>query len=393
MKTVYINESMLHNEDFKKRVLMDALPDDIVNKIISHRTSLGNNPSIPDVYDTPFLLKMAEKGFNDAKNVLKEIGSIDDVAENDLRSALSTLLVRCKEIEKPHRAKLEKICVNYVIDLFGVPDETVDIEVSLVDNVTFDKKTINLDPIDGNDEIEYNSVDDVLSLKGEIYKRRLLNVLCIGAAMRLSSNIESYANVIEEIDPTLLDLYHKILAINYYLLFEKEDIGMTDENKMQMGVVEVSLGTEKDKVKIDAQSVIFPVLLCELVRGFMELFISHGLPKDRNKAMSVLGKADFLKAEPWDMKFGPILWDLFSDTFNDINYEELPYLLKRVSSLEVDKFNFLMKEVFAKTKTGKRIMSKYSFKAKDDIEYDKFLDKMHKLKTDKEIITDDFIHP
>ena len=224
MKTVYINESMLHNEDFKKRVLMDALPDDIVNKIISHRTSLGNNPSIPDVYDTPFLLKMAEKGFNDAKNVLKEIGSIDDVAENDLRSALSTLLVRCKEIEKPHRAKLEKICVNYVIDLFGVPDETVDIEVSLVDNVTFDKKTINLDPIDGNDEIEYNSLDDVLSLKGEIYKRRLLNVLCIGAAMRLSSNIESYANVIEEIDPNLLDLYHKILAINYYLLFEKEDI-------------------------------------------------------------------------------------------------------------------------------------------------------------------------
>ena len=162
---------------------------------------------------------------------------------------------------------------------------------------------------------------------------------------------------------------------------------------MQIGTVEVSLGTEDSKVKIEAQGVIFPILLTELIRGFMELFTSHGLPKDRRQAMMVIGKSDFLKAEPWDMKLGPMLWDLLSNTFYGINSVELPYLLKRISSLNVDKFNYLMKEVFAKTRKGKEIMSKLSFKSKNDIEYDKFVDKMIKMKKDKGIITDDYIHP
>ena len=67
--------------------------------------------------------------------------------------------------------------------------------------------------------------------------------------------------------------------------------------------------------------------------------------------------------------------------------------LKRISKLSVNKFNYLMKEVFAKTRRGKEIMSKLSFKSKNDIEYDKFVDKMTKMKKDKGIITDDYIHP
>ena len=38
-------------------------------------------------------------------------------------------------------------------------------------------------------------------------------------------------------------------------------------------------------------------------------------------------------------------------------------------------------------------MSKLSFKSKNDIEYDKFVDKMIKMKKDKGVITDEFIHP
>jgi hypothetical protein len=162
---------------------------------------------------------------------------------------------------------------------------------------------------------------------------------------------------------------------------------------MQLGVVEVSLGNDETKSKIESQGVILPILLMETIKGFMELFISHGLPKDVNDAVAVIGRSDFIKAEPWDMKFGPILWDLFYNSSNDVTYEELPYLIKIVSELSVNKFNFLMKEVFAKTKKGKHIMSKLSFKAKRNSEYDKFVDKMTKMKTDKGIITDDYIHP
>ena len=393
MKTIYINENILNNEEFRKGVLLNALPSDIVDVINKNKTSLGNNPSIPDVFDTPFLLRATEIRFEECKNKLKEIGEIDDVEDTDMYSMLSSLIKKCKELETPYRNELERVCTNYVIDLFAVPEETTDIVVKITDKVDFNSGSINLDPIDGDDDIEFNSLDEALSMKGEVYKRRLLDALCMGAAMDMSNCMEVFEETLNKIDPSLISLYEKIIALNNYLLFEKEDLGMTDENKMQLGTVEVSLGNEENKVRIDAQGVIFPILLCELIRGFIELFISHGLPKERSVAMSVLGKSDFLKAEPWDMKLGPYLWKLFSNSFNDINSEELPYLLKRVSSLSVDKFNFLMKEIFAKTKKGKQIMAKYSFKAKNDIEYDKFVDRMSKLKQDKGIITDEFIHP
>ena len=370
---------------------MDALPDEVVNKIINNKTSLGNNPSIPDIFDEPFLLKMAENSFEAAKNKLKEIGEINDVEETKLEPALSKLILKCKEIEKPYRSELEKICMNFVIDLFRVPDETVDISVSLCDDVDMNRHSFIVDPND--DSSEFESVEKAVSIRGEVYKRRMLNVLCVGAAMRLSENYDSFINEINNINPNLIDLYNKIISLNTYLLYTKNDFGIDDNNKMQLGIVEVFLGNDENKSKIESQGVILPILLMETIKGFMELFISHGLPKDVNDAITVIGRSDFIKAEPWDMKFGPILWDLFYSSSNDIVSDELPYLMKRISELNVGRFNYLMKEIFAKTKRGKQIMSKISFKAKRDSEYDKFVDKMTKMKTDKGIITDDYIHP
>lgn len=392
MKTIYINESILQKEEFKESILKDVLPSDVVQKINAHRTSLGNNPSIPDIFDEPFLLKIAEQGFQDAKDKLKEIGEIADVNETELEPALAQLILKCKKLEAPYRNELEKICINYVIDLFSVPEETVDIVTLLADDIDLNRDAIILDPIDSDGDVEFVSVEDAMLLKGEVYKRRMLNALCMGGAIRMA-NFDDIMDDINQLNPKLSDLYTKIISLNNYLLYTRSDFNLTDDNKMQLGTVEVSLANEENKVKIEAQGVIFPILLTELIRGFMELFTSHGLPKERAMALSVIGKSDFLKAEPWDMKFGPMLWDLLSKSFNNINSIELPYLLKRLSKLSVDKFNYLMKEVFAKTKQGRLIMSNLSFKAKNDIEYDKFVDKMTKMKKDKGIITDEFIHP
>jgi hypothetical protein len=91
------------------------------------------------------------------------------------------------------------------------------------------------------------------------------------------------------------------------------------------------------------------------------------------------------------MRIGPSLWKLFSSSINNINSKELPYLLKRISSLDIKKFNFLMREIFAKTKKSKNIMSLLTKKAKNDMEYYHFANKMDKMKLDKSIITDEYI--
>ena len=56
-----------------------------------------------------------------------------------------------------------------------------------------------------------------------------------------------------------------------------------------MGFVEVMLGNRDERVKINSQAEIFPILLCETLKGFFELFVSHGLPK--NMELTKLGPA------------------------------------------------------------------------------------------------------
>lgn len=377
----------------KEGVLIDTLPFDIVSSIATNNTSLGNNPAIPDIFDIPFLAKIVKNKFQDTKEKLIEIGSIDDVKGTDLYSVLAELINRCQEYEKPIRNELEKLCYNYVIELFSVPEELIIFNLELKDSIDMSKNNILLDPFDGEDDIELIDVKNAMSLKYEIHKRKLLNSLCIGAGMDLYKPIINfYESELNNLNPKLIDLYNKILCINDYLLLTKEDLKITEDNKKQMGVVEVQLGNEEYKTTINAQAIIFPVLVIETIKGLMELFISHGLPKNKQEALYVLNKTDFIKAEPWNMRIGPELWKLLTMSFNDINSNEIPYLMKRISRLDVDKFNFLMKEVFAKTRKGKEIMSFICNKAKNDMDYNRFINKMDKMKLNNSLITDEFIH-
>lgn len=382
-----------HKKSINESILIDTLPSDIVTAIATNNTSLGNNPAIPDIFDVPFLSKIVNKKFNNVKIALKEIGSIDDVKSSDLYSVLAELIHRCQEYEKPIRDELEKICYNYVVDLFSIPEETIIFNIELKDKIDTSNNKILLEPNDGDDNIELDDVNNAISLKYEIYKRKLLNSLCIGAGVDLYKPIiDFYESELNKLNPELIDLYNKILHINDYLLLTKEDLKITDKNKLQMGVVEVRLGNEELKTTIDVQSTIFPVLVIETIKGLMELFISHGLPKNRQEAIYILNKTDFIKAEPWNMRIGPELWKLLTMSFNDINSNEIPYLMKRISKLDVDKFNFLMKEVFAKTRKGKEIMSFICNKAKDDMDYNRFINKMDRMKLNNSLIIDEYIH-
>ena len=105
-----------------------------------------------------------------------------------------------------------------------------------------------------------------------------------------------------------------------------------------------------------------------------------------------LGKSDYLKAEPWDMRIGPSLWTIVSDTFENVDSELLPYLYKRIAMLKPKVFISTMQEVFAKTRKGKKLMGLLVAKAKNDADYDKFSDRMTSLQTDKNLINDEYIN-
>ena len=325
------------------------------------------------------------------KDRLKEFGTID-ADGNTVEEVLSSLLLKCRKIEEPIRNELERICFNYVIDILGVPEDSVKLTMELTDDIDISGDAIILDPIDGDDE--FDDIEQARSIRSEVMKRRMLDAICFGIGIEEAENIDNEVlEQINELNPELPEIYSQIMALNDYVLFTKSDLEMTDENSMQLGTVEVGLANEDEKATIHSQGVAFPILLCETIRGFFELFISHGLPSDLELAKTVLGKSDFLKAEPWDMRLGPHMWSMMGRALNDTLFDELPYLFKKVSSLDTDKFNFLMKELLAGTKKGKKIMAHLCRKAKDDKEYERFVDKMDKMNANKGIITDDYIHP
>lgn len=368
--------------------LISSLPNNITRAVSAHVTPIGKNPIFPQGDDN-FMLYCLNQDLSYLRNKLKSFGEIN-VNSNDLKNALNELIYYCKQIEKPHKNILEKICLNKLIETFEIPDDLVSINLNITDDIDLSQDSILFDPIDG--DIENTKNIQHINIVNEVHKRKFLNVLITGCALTFVRTIELYRQEIDDVDDRLCDLYDKILTINSYLLLTDSEPNINDKNPMQSGVVTVTLGNNNKQTLIDAQGEIFPILLFEAFKGFLELFISHGLPKNINDMLSVLKKSDFIKCDPWNMRLGPQTWHLFSKNLSELEMNELPYLFKRYSSLKMQAFIDISNEILRQTKTGKKYVFDLVKISQKDAEYDEFMDKMTQMNTNKGIITDDYIH-
>ncbi len=359
--------------------LIKRIPDELISSIVNGKTSLGKNPCIPSVSDTPYLERVINSEFDKTVSELKSIGRIDEVPDKDFSSGLGHLILLCQKLEKPYRESLEELCQSYIVDFFGVPKDMVDLTLSLVDEVEVNDDSIIIEPVDGDDKLEFYDYSEAESLKDEIYKRRFLDMIGMGAGLNEASAIKHYLGDIYDIEPKLADMYRKILILNRYMLFTKEDLGITDKDMKLAGTSVVTLGSNEYTVKINVQAKIFPILLSETIRAFMELFASHGLPKDTGKAKYIISKSDFIKAEPWDMRLGPALWKTVRDSFGEIETTDIPYIFKTISKLKPKVLFMVMREVLTKTHKGRELMSKIVKKSKELRDYNGFNDKMKKM--------------
>jgi hypothetical protein len=106
-----------------------------------------------------------------------------------------------------------------------------------------------------------------------------------------------------------------------------------------------------------------------------------------------MSKADFLDAEPWDMRLGPLLWDYLTSVFKYPKSQELPMILTILFSQTTEKFNSIMQEIFGETKRSKEIAQKILTKAYNEIESDEFDELMAKKQTNTTIISDEYFLP
>lgn len=372
----------------------------IYKAILNKNTSLGDNPAIPPYGDFGLEYHVIKNKFEEVSEIIDkyiEDGKLESKDPDYLISVLSQKIVECKEKEEPIRPQLQKLCENIVNSIFAIPVETVLLECKLTDEVK-PENNIRVLPenFDEFDENAYNfeDVDEVELANKAILKRRFINCLIQGLSYWLSTDIDDWCDTVVGLDKDIWNLWYNIIHISDYLLFVK-DQKIDEKHPKLMSYVEVKLGRLGKKTSIKAQGVILPFLLRDTIRGFLELFSSHGLPNDTQKAMYVVKKADFLVAEPWDLRLGMGIMDMLHTSLTKIfqsnllfTTQRIPYFFKMLCSLKTDEFNSVMKNFLLHTNKGKIIAKEFDDTIARDIDYQKFKDRIQQKNIETSVIND-----
>lgn len=362
---------------------MVELPKHIIKSLRTNRTSLGEHPAFPPEEEEKFIVNLVSDTFNE----IVENTNIEDVTV--LENELSTIIGQCRKIEKDNIQALEELSYKIITEMFDIPSDTLKMEGKIVNKI--DTSTERLVP-EKTEGFSFDDIEDMNYLSGEIYKRRMLNALVAGASMYYMNYIGNYIKEIFEINPDLPSLYKKMIDYNNLLLYISKDTLNTKETT-DGGKVDVTISSKDEYPIIKAEGLLFPILFEEIVKGILELAISHGLPNNVEKAKYVIGKADFKIAEVWDMRLGYALWKLIQDEISECGYDILEiginFFLMELSQMDTEEFNSTLKEIFARTKKGKRnideIVQRITYN-KDKDEFDDYI----KTKNDSTIqINDD----
>lgn len=388
MRRIYLTEDKINV--IKERVI-SKLPSFLYKALSSHKTSLGNNAVFPsdDIY--PFDYIIAKKRFNEVSDTLQKYGyDINDI--NVLSDKAIKCLLKIRDLEEPLHNHLEKVCHNIVCDLFSIPKNSINFSLNIVDKVASENARLTPEEDDEDNKYEFEDVLEKDEIDNEISKRRVIDSLIQGTSIRLSNLSFISDDYFDNIDEELITLYKELMDLGDYLAFVKND-KIIDGNTNQGSYVSVKLGGKSERPIITVQALNFPLLLRETIRGVFELVSSHGLPKDRKKANYILRKADFIKAEPWDMRLGVGLWDRLYSLMNGYDTDVVPFIFMKLCENTPDEFNKIMKEILTPTKLGGRYINDLANSVLHNIDYQRFKKDIDTKQSDIYVINDSYFSP
>lgn len=340
------------------------LPDFIQNAIINNTTSLGSHPAFPPDEEETFIGSLIKRTYSEVMD------GVDNVNPKEIANNISNLINQCIELEAPSHQALEKLCMDICTATFDIPDDTINIDLHLVNEC--DMSNYRMVPTPTQD-LTFDDIEDMRNLSDKIYQRRMIDALISGAACSFAANLENYIGKVYSINPKLPFLYQEIIKWNNVLLFNQKDTirGMEKNNS---GKVDVNVPGSGTRIGINAEGIIFPVLLEYAIRGLLETASLRGLPSDTKRAEYIMSKADYRLAENWDMRIGVPLWKLLQQNIEMAGYDStalgMNFIIMELASLETDTFNTYLQNCFQKTHKGVSMTKELC----DTISYNKELD-------------------
>ena len=375
MKTIVINKKQekLIRESIERENVVNKITDKIKNDVATDNTPISNL-NIPVSLNKKIIEQLLVDGYNDAKNNFKD--DIESVPVKEIINKLNKLVAICKKKEEPIHNELEKLCVDIAASYFTDYSD-VTLECRLVNDLTQNDFHVEAQRLDNTYEDIQQYHDDEISVNN----RKFTNILSMGGALSLYDKLQSsFVSELFKLDEDLPHLYSKILKINEYLMFV-DDIDITDKNTCQSGCVKVMMND--DNVEIISVGTLFPFLLIETFRGYLELMSNVMLPENWEESELVLDRADVLKDEPWYMMIGKQLWKkIIGDRDIDAS------ILKELYSLDKVEFNNFISEVLANTKVGTSQLGKLIDRAQYNFDYSEFEKDLEKKREKENLISD-----
>jgi len=349
------------------------------------RTSLGIHPIFPESDETHFEEKIISKRFEEVVGRVKRNFDVETINDNYIKTNMMGLVRECSKLESGNEKILENLAEDIIRKEYDISKDDVDIIVELTNDINLDGTQKNPSPIQ-LDEIEFDDHQSIEDANGEVYKRRFINAMIQGSAKKSSHMFNMYEDELYKINPRLLNKYGKMMSAADYMYYIIPDM----DNGVSGGVVKVTFPTkEGEKPIIHAKAMLFPVLIHELVKGVMELLSSHGLPSDNKLKEYVIGKSDYVSAEPWDMRLGPAIWEKFVKAIPPEDFKLKHHVYSEIVSLPVNEFNSCMREIMAGTKAGKKIIIDLLDDIKSDLKKEEFDQVMSEKRNGYKNIIDD----
>jgi len=358
-----LNEAVVYPENMNER-MHPSLEEDL--RTDNH--SLGKHPALPEGDEHSFTQKIMGERFNEVCKRYKRAHDVDEIDNRKVMAEMMPMVYETIGLESKHKQALQELAIKMIREEYDISEDAVEIVAELTPKISLEGTKKNPKPM-AVEGMEFDSHDDIVNANAEVYKRRFLNAMGQGAAKKCNHMFHLADDELTNLDPKLPNKYAKMMSAADYMYYVMPKM----EEGISGGVVKVDYpSAEKPKAKIHAQAMVFPVLIHEIVKGVMELLSAHGLPKNKKVADYVINKADFLAAEPWDMRMGPAVWGKFTDAVPADDFGLKHHAYAHLASLPPNEFNSQMKEIMAGTKKGKKIVEDIIHHVKHDLHEEEF---------------------
>ena len=361
----------------------ERMDPSIERKILGKETPYSNHPAMPKM-SRDFIELVSSKRFKDTVTKLRSAltTSVGSTASLTTGNPLTNLLMlvqsalsQSMRIERDNKQTLEKLAVALVTKELSIPKGALQFDAKIV-GLGESESTQNMrrqseepsreemtdlfkDAANHENDIEA-FLDAMDTFDKEKAKRRLINSLIGGAAKKGQYMYHLVSEKLNEIHPDLIELYTVTTAIidHLYWLYPEETIeAMSGRGGGEAGTSEIN--NETDPPTVIARGINFPTLVHELIKGVYEVFGTHGLPDDPRQAEMIMGSEDTVPAEAWDLKLGPVFWELLQKSYpieilseEDMKYIQ-HYLFMRISAMPADSFFELFREVLEEKPAGR----------------------------------------